>query len=109
MFEYYSEPRNEWVKAGDLQRAREGHAVVSIGTQELPCLAAGGSSNREIIVSMSMQIRFDTIRLDSTQLEKGWRVVWEAQIFELAYNVCRLRQTPPCGIMGSGRRRRHIM
>ena len=57
MFEYYSEPRNEWVKAGDLQRAREGHAVVSIGTQELPCLAAGGSSNREIIVSMSMQIR----------------------------------------------------
>ena len=59
MFEYYSEPRNEWVKAGDLQRAREEHAVVSIGTQELPCLGAGGSSNREIIVSMSMQIRFD--------------------------------------------------
>ena len=27
----------------------------------------------------------------STQLEKGWRVVWEAQTFELAYNykVCR--------------------
>ena len=87
MFEYYSEPRNEWVKAGDLQRAREGHAVVSIGTQELPCLAAGGSLNREKIVSMSKQISFD--QKCFPHLEKGWRVVWEAQIFELAYNVCR--------------------
>ena len=36
---------NEWVKAGDLQQAKDLHTVLSIGAQELPCLA-GGSFNR---------------------------------------------------------------
>ena len=38
MLEYHP---HGWLKVGDLQRARAAHAVVSIGSQELPCLASG--------------------------------------------------------------------
>ena len=36
---------NDWLEAGNLQKAREDHAVLSIGPQELPCLT-GGCFNR---------------------------------------------------------------
>ena len=51
VLEYHPEPANEWLKVGDLQKTRAAHAILSIGTQELPCSAAGGSFKRENIAT----------------------------------------------------------
>ena len=49
VLEYQPQPWNEWVKVGDLVQAREYHATLTIGPEELPCLS-GESFNIEIII-----------------------------------------------------------
>ena len=38
VLEYHPEPWNQWLKIGNLQIGRGGHAVLSIGPNQLPCL-----------------------------------------------------------------------
>ena len=45
VFEYYPEPRNEWVAVGDLQTAARRQAVLSIGPLQLPCLSTSDSTS----------------------------------------------------------------
>ena len=60
VLEYHPEPANEWLKVGDLQKTRAAHATLSIGTQELPCSAAGGSFKRENMLNGNLQLAADT-------------------------------------------------
>ena len=45
VLEYHPHPWNQWVPIGDLVQAREGHATLSIGSEQLPCLLSGESFN----------------------------------------------------------------
>ena len=47
VLDYHPEPANGWRKAGDLQQGRQHPALVSIGPQELPCLAGGRVENAD--------------------------------------------------------------
>ena len=50
VLEYHPQPWNQWVKIGDLAQARVGHATLSIGVEQLPCLLSGESFNIEMII-----------------------------------------------------------
>ena len=39
MLEYQPQPWDEWVEVGHLKKGRAEHATVSVGPQQLPCLA----------------------------------------------------------------------
>ena len=53
VLEYHPHPWNHWVAIGDLVQARDLHATLSIGPEQLPCLlSAGESFNMEIIIKM---------------------------------------------------------
>jgi len=39
VLEYHPEPLNQWLLIGRLQIAKSGHAVLSFGSQQLPCLS----------------------------------------------------------------------
>ena len=39
VFEYHPEPWNQWINKGKLETSRGFHAVLSIGTEHLPCLS----------------------------------------------------------------------
>ena len=39
VFEYHPEPWNQWINKGNLETSRGFHAVLSIGTEHLPCLS----------------------------------------------------------------------
>ena len=45
VLEYHPQPWNQWVTVGNLQVERSGHAVLSVGPQQLSCLSSGGSFN----------------------------------------------------------------
>ena len=49
VLEYHPQPWNQWVQVGDLQQARDGHATLSIGPEQLACLFPGESFNMEMI------------------------------------------------------------
>ena len=51
VLEYLPEPWNQWVHIGDLVLARDRHATLSIGPEQLPCLS-GESFNMEIMIKM---------------------------------------------------------
>jgi len=38
VLEYHPEPLNQWVLIGHLQSGKSSHAVLSVGSQQLPCL-----------------------------------------------------------------------
>ena len=50
VLEYHPQPWNQWVKIGDLQQARDSHATISIGPEQLSCLVSGESFNMEMII-----------------------------------------------------------
>ena len=53
VLEYRPAPWDTWVKVGDLQAARGYHASLSIGPQQLPCLAGESESfNWEIVMEI---------------------------------------------------------
>ena len=52
VLEYHPQPSNQWVKVGNIQQARRGHATLSIGAGQLPCLASGESFNMEMIIKV---------------------------------------------------------
>merc|ERR1712192_172834 len=39
VLEYHPDPLNEWSLIGHLQSGKSGHAVLSVGSQQLPCLS----------------------------------------------------------------------
>ena len=43
MLEYHPEPLNQWSLVGHLQSGKAYHAVLSVGSQQLPCLSTGRS------------------------------------------------------------------
>ena len=51
VLEYHPQPWNQWVHLGDLQHARDSHATLSIGTEQLACLS-GESFNMEMIIKV---------------------------------------------------------
>ena len=53
VLEYHPEPWDQWVTVGNIQVARDSHAVLSIGPQQLPCLA-GDSKEFEEVSSSSL-------------------------------------------------------
>ena len=52
VLEYHPHPWNQWVTIGDLVQARNSHATLSIGPEQLPCFLSGESLNVEIIIKM---------------------------------------------------------
>ena len=52
VLEYHPQPWNQWVQVGDLQQARQEHATISIGPEQLPCLLSGDSFNMEMIIKV---------------------------------------------------------
>ena len=52
VLEYHPQPWNQWVTIGDLQEARIGHAILSIGVEQLACLLSGESFNMEMIIEV---------------------------------------------------------
>ena len=49
VLEYHPQPWNQWVTIGYIQQARYGHATLSIGPVQLPCLFSGESFKMEMI------------------------------------------------------------
>jgi len=41
VLEYHPEPLNQWLHIGHLQSGKASHAVLSVGSQQLPCLSTG--------------------------------------------------------------------
>jgi len=44
VLEYQPEPSNQWTTVGQLETGRSAHAVLSIGSEALPCLQAGSET-----------------------------------------------------------------
>ena len=53
MLEYHPAPWDQWVTVGNIQVARRYHAVLSIGPQQLPCLAGDHKESEEVSSSSS--------------------------------------------------------
>ena len=50
VLEYHPQPWNQWLHVGDLEDARRGHATLTIGPEQLPCLLSGESFNIKIMI-----------------------------------------------------------
>ena len=57
VLEYHPHPWNQWVHIGDLVKKRFGHATLSIGPEQLPCLSTGGSFKIEMIIKTVQSTR----------------------------------------------------
>ena len=68
VLEYHPEPWNLWLKVGQLKNAREDHALLSIGPEQLSCLSGKiylpaiivAVLKKEILFVSSSQEDFDT-------------------------------------------------
>ena len=54
MLEYHPAPWDQWVTVGNIQVERASHAVLSIGPQQLPCLAGDIKEFEEVSSSSSL-------------------------------------------------------
>ena len=50
VLEYHPQPWNQWLQVGDLLQARRGHATLTIGPEQLPCLLSGESFNIKMVI-----------------------------------------------------------
>ena len=49
VLEYHPHPWDQWLLIGDLEQARQGHATLSLGPEQLPCLLSGESFDIGIV------------------------------------------------------------
>ena len=55
VLEYHPAPWDQWVTVGNIQASRYNHAVLSIGPQQLPCLAGDDKESEEVSISISIE------------------------------------------------------
>ena len=65
MLQYHPAPWDQWVTLGNIQVVRENQAVLSIGPQQLPCLAGAGDRKESKEVSSSSSSFSSSITLSS--------------------------------------------
>ena len=94
MLEYHPAPWDQWVTVGNIQVPRAGHAVLSIGPQQLPCLA-GDSKEFEEVLSSSFSSSITSS--SSPSISIGELLLRECQPFIIVFHIIWVRHKyHPC-------------
>ena len=70
MLEYHPAPWDQWVTVGNIQVGRNHHAVLSVGPQQLPCLAGDHKESEEVSSSSSFSSSITSSSSLSSSIEE---------------------------------------
>ena len=96
MLEYHPAPWDQWVTVGNIQVARVGHAVLSVGPKQLPCLAGNHKESEEVSSSSSFS---SSITLSSSPITSSIEkfLLRECQPFIIVFHIIWVRHKyHPC-------------